>query len=133
MASESDIQARIALAIGSRPDCRIFRNHCGFGWTGELVSQRDGLTVLRNARPAIFGLAPGSADLIGWTRRLVTPADIGAELAIFTSLEVKRLRGGRTAAEQATWRDAVASAGGIAAVVRSPEEAVNAITNRRNA
>ena len=35
MSSERDIQARVMLALGSRPNIRIFRNQVGFGYVGE--------------------------------------------------------------------------------------------------
>ena len=65
-----------------------------------------------------FGLCKGSADLIGWTSRTITPEMVGQQVAIFTSIEVKTPTG-RIRPEQKTWLDAVVKAGGIAAVARS--------------
>ena len=65
-----------------------------------------------------FGLCKGSADLIGWTSRTITEEMVGQQVAIFTSIEVKTATG-RTRPEQQQWLDAVAKAGGIAAVARS--------------
>jgi hypothetical protein len=105
VAGEQTIQQHIRLAC-SKGDCRLFRNN-----TGTL---RDA-----NGRPVQFGLCKGSADLIGWTTRTVTPEMVGQQVAIFTSIEVKTLTG-RIRPEQKTWLDAaVQAAGGIAAVARS--------------
>ena len=69
-----------------------------------------------------FGLARGSADLIGWTIRTVTPDMVGQQVAVFTSIEVKTPTG-RIRPEQQQWLDAVQAAGGIAGVARSVEDA----------
>ena len=76
-ASETDLQQRIRLALGTRPDLRLFRNN-----TGTLPDPRTG-------RPVQFGLARGSADLIGYRTVTITPEMVGQRVAIFTSLEVK--------------------------------------------
>ena len=65
-----------------------------------------------------FGLCKGSADLIGWTSRTITEEMVGQQVAVFTSIEVKTPTG-RVRPEQQQWLDAVAKAGGIAAVARS--------------
>ena len=104
MASEQSIQQHIRLAC-SKGDCRLFRNN-----TGTL---RDA-----NGRPVQFGLCKGSADLIGWTSRTITPEMVGQKIAVFTSIEVKSTSG-RVKPEQQQWLAAVQAAGGIAAVARS--------------
>ena len=71
-----------------------------------------------NGRPVSFGLCKGSADLIGWTTRTITPEMVGQKIAVFTSIEVKSTSG-RVKPEQQQWLDAVLKAGGIAAVARS--------------
>ena len=74
-----------------------------------------------------FGLARGSADLIGWTIRTVTPEMVGTQVAVFTSIEVKTPTG-RVKPEQQQWLDAVQAAGGIAGVARSVEDALRITT-----
>jgi hypothetical protein len=74
-----------------------------------------------------FGLARGSADLIGWTIRTVTPDMVGTQVAVFTSIEVKTPTG-RVKPEQQQWLDAVQAAGGIAGVARSVEDALRITT-----
>ena len=109
--AETDIQQRIRLAVGSRSDLRLFRNN-----TGTLPDPRTG-------RPVQFGLARGSADLIGWRTITITPEMVGQRVAIFTSIEVKTTSGRTTPAQQA-WLGAVRTAGGIAGVARSVSDAV---------
>lgn len=108
MASEQSIQQHIRLAC-SRGPVRLFRNN-----TGTLYD--------RQGRPVTFGLAKGSADLIGWTTRTITPDMVGQRIAVFTSIEVKTLTG-RVSPEQQAWLAAVQAAGGIAGIARSVEDA----------
>jgi hypothetical protein len=75
-----------------------------------------------NGRPVQFGLCKGSADLIGWTTRTITPDMVGQQVAVFTSIEVKSATG-RLRPEQRQWLEAVQAAGGIAGVARSVEDA----------
>jgi hypothetical protein len=111
--SEQQIQQRIRLAL-SRGPVRLYRNN-----TGTLRDQ--------HGRPVTFGLAVGSADLIGWTTRTITPDMVGQQLAVFTSIEVKTPTG-RVKPEQQQWLDAVQAAGGIAGVARSVEDALRITT-----
>ena len=111
--SEQQIQQRIRLTC-STGATRLFRNN-----TGTLRDQ--------HGRPVSFGLARGSADLIGWTIRTVTPEMVGQQVAVFTSIEVKTATG-RLRPEQQQWLDAVQSAGGIAGVARSVEDALRITT-----
>jgi hypothetical protein len=112
--SETDLQQRIRLALGTRPDLRLFRNN-----TGTLPDPRTG-------RPVQFGLARGSADLIGYRTVTITPDMVGQQVAVFTSLEVKTPTG-RIRPEQTNWLHAIKRAGGIAAIVRSVDDARDAI------
>ena len=112
--SETDLQQRIRLALGTRPDLRLFRNN-----TGTLPDPRTG-------RPVQFGLARGSADLIGYRTVTITPDMVGQQVAVFTSLEVKTPTG-RIRPEQTNWLQTIKRAGGIAAIVRSVDDARDAI------
>lgn len=113
MASEQSIQQHIRLTC-STGATRLFRNN-----TGTLRDQ--------HGRPVSFGLAKGSADLIGWRTVTITPEMVGQQVAVFTSIEVKSERG-RVKPEQQQWLDAVLSAGGIAGVARSVEDALRITT-----
>jgi hypothetical protein len=96
---EIDIQQGVLLALGSRSDCKVWRNNVG---TGRDPSGR----VIR------FGV-PGSADVFG----------ILAPSGRFLALEIKSAKG-RLRPEQAGWGEMVRRQGGIYEVVRSIEEAV---------
>ena len=106
--TEAHIQQQIRLL--SRGPVRLFRNN-----VGRLPDPRTGRLVT-------FGLAPGSADLIGWRSVTITPDMVGQTVAVFASVEVKS-PGGRLRPDQATWLAAVQAAGGIAGIARSAEEA----------
>ena len=113
--AETTLQQQIRLAVGTNPDARIFRNQ-----VGSLPDPRSGRLVT-------FGLARGSADLIGWRTITVTQAMVGTRLAIFTSIEVKTASG-RVRPEQQAWLEAVQSAGGIAVIARSVPDAELALS-----
>jgi len=113
--AETTLQQQIRLALGTRPEARIFRNQ-----VGSLPDPRTGRLVT-------FGLARGSADLIGWRTITVTPAMVGTRLAIFTSIEVKTPTG-RVRPEQQAWLQAVQQAGGIAIIARSVPDAELALS-----
>ncbi len=108
--AETTLQQQIRLALGSRTDLRLFRNQ-----VGQLPDPRTG-------RPVQFGLAKGSADLIGWRTITVTPEMVGQQLAVFTSIEVKTERG-HVRPEQHAWERTVSAAGGIAGIARSIQDA----------
>jgi hypothetical protein len=109
--NETDLQQRIRLALGLRHDLRLYRNQ-----VGQLPDPKTG-------RPVQFGLARGSADLIGWRTVVVTPEMVGTQLAVFTSIEVKTPTG-RLTPQQNHWLAAVQAAGGIAGVARSVTDAL---------
>jgi len=113
--AETDLQQRIRLALGTRSDLRIFRNQ-----VGQLPDPRTG-------RPVQFGLARGSADLIGWRTVVITPEMVGQRVAVFTSIEVKTPTG-RLTPQQRHWLSAVMTAGGIAGVARSVTDALQIVT-----
>jgi len=113
--SEQRIQQEIRLAVSHGP-VRLYRNN-----TGTLLDQ--------HGRPVQFGLCKGSADLIGWTTRTITPEMVGTQVAVFTSIEVKTPTG-RLRPEQKQWLDVVQAAGGIAGVARSVDEALRITTDQ---
>lgn len=108
---ESVLQAEIRLALGRDPSLVLWRNAVG---QAEHVAGNG-----RTFRQA-FGLARGSADLVG----------ILAPSGRFVALEIKTPTG-RVSPEQTTWLALVRSRGGFAAVVRSVDEAIAAIERAR--
>lgn len=99
---ETALVQSILLALGSRDDCRVWRNN-----TGKLPDPRTGRWVT-------FGLR-GSADILGLLR--------GGR---FLAVECKT-RTGRLSPEQCSFRDMVLRLGGCYVVARSVEDAVNAV------
>jgi hypothetical protein len=106
--SEADLvrDIRLRLSIG---DVRLLRNNVG---------------ALQDARGhwITYGLGVGTSDLIGWQSRIIRAADIGSRLAVFTAFEAKSEHG-RLTEEQSAFIGTVLTAGGIAGVVRSVDEA----------
>lgn len=113
--AETTLQQQIRLALGTHPQTRLFRNQ-----VGSLPDPRTGRLVT-------FGLARGSADLIGWRTVTITPDMVGHRLAVFTSIEVKTPTG-RLGPAQDHWLGAVRSAGGIAGVARSVADALQIVS-----
>jgi hypothetical protein len=114
--AETTLQQQIRLALGTHTDARLFRNQ-----VGSLPDPRSGRLVT-------FGLAKGSADLIGWRTITITPAMVGTQLAVFTSIEVKTPTG-RIRPEQQAWLATVQGAGGIAGIARSVTDAQHMLSN----
>jgi hypothetical protein len=111
--NETTLLRRIMVAVSKR-GARVFRNNVG------VALHPRGFRV-------VYGLCPGSSDLIGWYSRTIQPEDVGQLVAVFVALEVKSPRGRVTQVQQ-TFLDAVHNAGGIARVVRSVEDAEEAIS-----
>ncbi len=108
--TEHEIQQRIRLACAG-PGCstRLWRNNVGRLFDAQ-------------GRPVTFGLCPGSADLIGYVPLTITPEMVGMRLAVFAGVEVKK-SGGRATPQQLQWLEAVRTAGGMAGIATSVEEA----------
>lgn len=109
MNAETRLQDAIRLALGAEVDLVLWRNNCGTAehWSGREVQR------------VRYGLAPGSADLVGILA------------GRFVALEIKTPTG-RATAEQEQWLDLVRRMGGFACVVRSVEEARAAIGRARS-
>jgi len=113
--AETTLQQQIRLALGTQSDAKLFRNQ-----VGSLPDPRTGRLVT-------FGLARGSADLIGWRSIVVTPDMVGRRIAVFTSIEVKTPTG-RVRPEQQAWLGVVRGAGGVGGVARSVTDALQIVT-----
>ena len=114
--AETTLQQQIRLALGTKPQIRLFRNQCG------------ALPDPRTGRLVTFGLARGSADLIGWRTMVITRDMVGQRVAVFTSIEIKTPTG-RIRPEQQAWLSCVQGAGGIAGVARSVADAQLILSN----
>ena len=113
--SETTLQQQIRLALGQRPDLRLFRNQ-----VGQLPDPRSGRWVQ-------FGLAKGSSDLIGFKTVEITPEMVGEKVAVFCSIEVKTPVG-RPTKQQQNWLTAVQNAGGIVGIASSVKDAIKIIS-----
>ena len=128
MMKENPIQKRILLHCGHGAT-RLFRQNVGKTWIGksEKITREcnryvfPGDVVIRQARRFNVGFE-GQSDLGGWHSITVTPEMVGRKLAIYTALEVKT-KTGRIKKAQQRFINLVRAAGGLAGVVRSPEEA----------
>ena len=106
--SEIGEQSRIMLALGGTIHIRVFRNNVG-------VARFPNWSVVK------YGLATGSADLIGWRTVTITPDMVGKTVAVFLSVECKAPKG-RLTDRQTAWMEAVNRAGGIGIVARSVQD-----------
>ena len=123
--THSDLLTAIMRDL-SRGDTRLFRNNVGVAWQGKVTRLDHDRILIQHPRVVHFGLAPGSGDLIGWRAIEITQNMLGKRIAMFISLEAKVGRD-RLRDQQRAWLCAIAEHGGIAAEVRSIEEARDAI------
>lgn len=128
MKPETHLVRRLMLRA-TELGARLLRNNVAMLWAGKVerysrrvaVFVNSGDVVIRNARPVQAGLCVGSSDLIGWTPHVVTAADVGRTVAIFTAVEAKTLRG-KPSMAQISFLDAVRAAGGRAILARSTDD-----------
>lgn len=121
--TESELQALILRAAGSKPHVRVFRNQVGEGYVGQALRDPEGV-FLRDARHVRMGLFPGSGDLIGWRTVTITADMVGKPIAQFLSIEIKT-KTGRVRPDQQNWLDQITTAGGHAIVARSVSDTDN--------
>lgn len=121
--SESTILNRVMLAL-TNIGCRVFRNHTGLGWQGEVhrfmkhqqIYVVPGDVLVRNARPLKAGLCNGGSDCIGWRSVEITADMVGKRVAVFVAIETKSEVGTLTH-EQRNFIHEVQKSGGIAGCV----------------
>ena len=114
--TEAEVQRDVLLELSSR-GFRLFRNNVGVA----RYRTADG----REQR-VVYGLCPGSSDLIGWQSITIKPEHVGQRLAVFCALEVKSDEG-RASPRQSRFLRAVIGAGGVAGVVRSVRDALDLV------
>lgn len=119
---ESVLQAEIRLALGRDPSLVLWRNSTGTA--AHLNPRTNRTTTVR------YGLAVGSADLVGILSIDVAIGGAPTRVGRFVALEIKT-ETGRVRPEQTQWLALVRSRGGFAAVVRSVDEARAAIERAR--
>lgn len=115
--TESELQALILRAAGSKHHVRLFRNQVGEGYVGKALRDPEGV-FLSDARHVRMGLFPGSGDLIGWRTINITSEMIGRRIAQFISVEVKTPTG-KIRPDQRNWMEQINAAGGMAIIARA--------------
>jgi hypothetical protein len=100
--AETTLQQQIRLALGTRSDLRLFRNQ-----VGQLPDPRTG-------RPVQFGLARGSADLIGWRTITITPEHGRAAASLCSPALKSRRQPAASALSSRRGSTCVQQCGGIA-------------------
>lgn len=119
--NETEFQKLVQFEC-SRRGQRLWRNNIGatYDQTGRFIRYglaNESVAVNKNIK---------SGDLIGITPRIITPADVGHTVGIFTSVEVKRPGWSfkATSREQAQqrWIDLINSLGGYAKFVSDLNE-----------
>lgn len=111
--TEGSILREILLGV-SAFGARLFRNNVG------VARYRD--DAGRTHR-VVYGLCPGSSDLVGWHSITIKPEDVGRRVAVFVGIEVKAPSGTVTS-KQSRFIRAVRRAGGFAGVARSFDDAL---------
>ena len=114
MNPETKIQNMILMAL-SKAGCLVFRNESAGAWVGKVLHKDANQVTLTDARMIRFGLAVGSADIIG-----IAPC------GRFLAIEIKTSTG-RPTKEQLRFIEAVNNAGGISGIARSVEDALKLI------
>lgn len=119
--AESEFTRR-CMKLATSFGARLFRNNVATAWVAnKIVDLPNGDKLLKNARPLHAGLAPGSADLVGWVPVVITQEMVGQTVAVFASVETKSLTG-RARPGQPEWAAAVRSAGGYSGFARTDSD-----------
>ena len=137
MTTETPVLRRIWLAVARTTV--LFRLNTGMAWAsggGKVTKRQDGAAIVPFGRPIALGFGKpdntplvGSSDLIGWSTITITQDMVGAHVAIFSAIEVKRTTGGRRSPDQINFVNNVKSAGGIAGFATSEEDAIGIIAD----
>jgi hypothetical protein len=112
VSGEADLYGELAIDA-TRLDHRMWRNNVG------KAKYRDRYGKVFVVPYGIPG--PGGSDMLGYTKRKITPEMVGQTIAVFTAAECKR-KGKKAEDDQAKFLEAVRNAGGISGVVRSVED-----------
>jgi hypothetical protein len=128
--TEAEVERDVLLALGRAPGVLILKNEVGSGLTGNVVHavlqalEPFGHLAQEAARSAmarhhiVYGLGKGSPDLVG----VVDGRAVGLEL---------KAPDGTLQPHQATWHVAARRRGMFVAVVRSADEAIEAVARSR--
>lgn len=132
---ETNIFNSARIAASRMFKTALFRINTGRAWTGNKITRypnnhpvHPGAVVIHDPRPFSTGTPAGYSDGTGWTPVEITPEMVGKTVAVYTAMEAKTPKGKPTK-EQLDFIKAVQNAGGIAGIVRSPDDAVDIINN----
>ena len=120
--SEAHLLNELILHYDQKGLGRLFRNNRGacYDQTGRLI--RYGLANESKAVDKVLK----SSDLIGITKMVITPEDVGRVVAVFTSLECKKpgwkFTGTPREVAQDRWINLIRGYGGIARFITDIEE-----------
>lgn len=128
---EQEVSNAIRLAVGSLPDVRLWRNN-----VGTLLDSRG--------IPVSYGLANGSADLVGLVAPHGRMLSIEVKRPGFIPPSDKKLTAARAHPReckclsckynaQLDWRDIVRKFGGVAGIVETVGEAMVLVSTAREA
>lgn len=127
MVKEKKTQVEIQLAF-NKGRRRLWRNDNGICYQARNISRCKDSMILVDPKVMHYGLCKDSSDLVGFTSVTITPEMIGAEIAIFTAIEVKSEEG-RLTEGQSNFIKMVNNFGGISFVARSLKEAEKEISD----
>jgi hypothetical protein len=113
MNEETKLMRLIMIAL-SNNNCISWRNETAGAYVGKVIHKDAQIVTLANAHLMTFGLAVGSADIIG----------IHKPTGRFLAFEVKT-KTGRPTKEQLNFIEQVRAANGIAGIVRSTQDALD--------
>lgn len=139
MKSKEHVLLRQILAKdGASNHHRLWRNETGVYHAGHIVFRntgpraverwiKPGQVIMERESRVTAGLCPGSSDLVGILSVPVRLLDPDSEIGIFMGLEGKAST--TTVQEnQERWMEVIRQLGGIADVVRSPEDVHRIVT-----
>ena len=122
MNPETKLQNLQMLAL-SQAGCLVWRVETAGAWVGKVIHKDNQTVTLANARMIQAGLCKGGSDIIGIRPTVITQDMVGQTVGVFLADEVKT-KTGRATKEQLRFIEAVNSAGGIAGVARSVDDAL---------
>ena len=99
---------------------------------GIFLRYQVGTFLTMDGRPVKIG-EPGVSDLIGITPHVITQADVGRTVGIFTALETKQVKDSTSKdrkASQGNFLRRINVLGGLGAIVRSVEDAESVIEKK---
>lgn len=120
--NEEAVKSHVRLA-SSQLDCTLWRNNSGVLENRDGTPVRYGLANESNKMNEVFK----SSDFIGLTRHLITPADVGQVVGVFTAVETKASdwvfrQSDKRAVAQKAFIDFVLMNGGYAGFAQNVEE-----------